>query len=602
MKERCAVGRGYADYPLFGLPFGRRPVFGFAWLLLLLPLSASALNLEVEVDGVEGAEQKNVLALLGIYQEREDKDLTVARLLALHRSAPDQIRDALAPFGLYRVEVQDSLTEPSADGGKWIASYNINPGEPVKIGSIDYQITGAGAANPAFPKQFGMQVGDVLLHSAYERAKAQITTAASEEGYLDADLIRHQVLIDPVAYEAIIEFHMDTGPRYFLGKVQFKQDLLDDNYLQKFVRFKPGDVYDPDRLLALQGRLLGMEYFENVEIVPLTEQADANNVIPIEVIAQRNKANKYRVGLGYGTDVGPRLLLEYQRRYIGRRGHKLKTEITVSQPQQSLVAEYRIPFRNPVRDYVLVSPEFYSYDTETRQGTLFKLSGAQSIVTRGGWRRNIGIDYRYEDYEIGSTGNETFNGLVPSISWSKVDADDPLNTRNGYRLKYILQGTAAGLLAQTSWLSASASGKYIKSFGEDYRFITRADLGAIWASSVEDVPGSLRFFAGGDQSIRGWSLDALGPVDPDTGQVIGGRYLAVGSLELERKIKGNWSGALYTDFGNAFDPSYTSEWEQSVGAGIRYATPIGPVRVGVAYAFTKDPAGFRLIVGLGPDL
>lgn len=73
------------------------------WLLLaLLPGSASALKLEVEVEGVEGEEQKNVLAMLGIYQEQEDQELSIARLLALHRRAPDQIRDALAPFGLYR--------------------------------------------------------------------------------------------------------------------------------------------------------------------------------------------------------------------------------------------------------------------------------------------------------------------------------------------------------------------------------------------------------------------------------------------------------------------------------------------------------------------
>jgi translocation and assembly module TamA len=144
--------------------------------------------------------------------------------------------------------------------------------------------------------------------------------------------------------------------------------------------------------------------------------------------------------------------------------------------------------------------------------------------------------------------------------------------------------------------------KQVKSFGEQFRFIGRADLGAIWASSLEDVPGSQRFFTGGDQSIRGWALDALGPQDPETGQTVGGRYLAVGSLELERKIKGNWSAAVFTDFGNAFDPTYTSDWEQSVGASVLYATPIGPVRVGVAYAMTKDPAGFRLVIGLGPDL
>ncbi|MGB5834852.1 MAG: autotransporter assembly complex family protein [Thiohalocapsa sp.] len=573
-------------------------------LLVSLPVTALALKLEVKVEGVEGEEQKNVLALLGIQQEQDDAGLTVARMLALHRRAPDQIRDALAPFGLYRVIVEDSLTEPTSEGGKWIATYRIDPGDPVKVGSVDYQITGAGAANPAFPKQFGMKVGDVLLHADYEKAKAEVTSAASEDGYLDADLIRHRVLIDPVSYQAFIEFHMDTGPRYYLGQVEFKQDLLDDSYLQKFVRFKSGDVYDPNRLLALQGRLLGTEYYDDVEIVPQTEQASSDNVVPIEVIASRNKANKYRVGLGFGTDVGPRLLLEYRRRYIGRRGHKLKSEIQVSEPLQSVVAEYRIPFRNPVQDYLLIRPEYFAYDTTSRQGTSFRLTAAQSVVTPGGWRRNVGLDYRYEDYEVAETDADTFNGLVPNISWSKIEADDPLNTRNGYRLKYLLQGTAAGLLAQTSWVSGSVSYKKIKSFGERFRFIGRADLGAIWAASLEDVPGSQRFFAGGDQSIRGWALDALGPDDPVTNQTAGGRYLAVGSLELERKIKGNWSAAVYTDFGNAFDtdPSVTNAWEQSVGAGVRYATPIGPVRVGVAYALTKDPAGFRLIVGLGPDL
>jgi translocation and assembly module TamA len=270
MSRRFAAGSRYVDFqPLQGLLV----LLASVCLLIGTP-AAAGLKLQVNVEGVEGEQEKNVLALLGIYQEQADPELTVARMLALHRRAPDQIADALAPFGLYRVEVQDSLTEPANEGGQWVATYKIDPGAPVKITSIDYQITGAGAENPAFPKQFPMKVGDVLLHSAYERAKNQITQAASDEGYINADLMLHRVLIDPVAYEAIVELHMDTGPRYYLGKVEFKQDLLDDSYLQKFVRFKPGDVYDPNRLLDLQGRLLGMEYYESVEIVPLIEQAE----------------------------------------------------------------------------------------------------------------------------------------------------------------------------------------------------------------------------------------------------------------------------------------------------------------------------------------
>jgi translocation and assembly module TamA len=559
-------------------------------------------SLRVTVEGLEGQQEKNVLALLGIYQEQNDSGLTVPRILALYRRAPDQIRDALAPFGLYRVQVEDNLDRPEDPNGRWVASFRVDPGEPVKIGSVDYRITGPGASNPAFPETFPLQPGDVLLHADYDKAKSQVTSVASEQGYLDAELLRHIVLIDPVAYTAHVEFHLDTGPRWYLDGVSFDQDLLADDFLEKFVDFAPGDVYDPDLLLGLQGRLIGTEYFSNVEIVPLKDQAGPDRRVPVRVVAERNKANKYRVGVGYATDLGPRFSLDYRRRYIGRRGHKLKTEIEIAPVTQSFVAEYRIPVRDPVSDYVQIRPEVYSFDTASRQGTLFKLGALQSVLTPSGWRRNLGLDYRYEDYEVADDDSDSFNGLVPNASWSRVVADDPINTKNGHRIRLLLQGTARNVLSETSYLSGSLSYKAIRTLGSGNRFIGRANVGATWASSVQDVPASQRFFAGGDNSIRGWGLDALGPRDPQTGSIIGGRYLAVGSLEYQRSIKGPWSGAVFTDFGNAFDPDYNADWEQSAGLGLRFATPIGPVRLDVAYAITKEPAGFRLHVGLGPDL
>ena len=569
---------------------------------LLISPPATALSLSVEVSGLEGQQEKNVLALLAIHQEQSDSELTVPRLLALYRRAPEQIRDALAPFGLYRVEIEDRLVRPDDPDGRWVASFRIDPGEPVKIASVDYRITGPGASNPAFPKAFPMQPGDTLLHAGYEKAKGEITTIASAQGYLDADLMRHVVLIDPVAYDAHIDFHLETGPRWYLGPVSFEQDLLAEDYLEKFVDFAPGEVYDPDVLLGLQGRLIGTEYYSNIEIVPLKDQAGADRRVPIRVVAERNKANKYRVGVGFATDLGPRFSLDYRRRYIGPRGHKLKTELEIAPVTQSFVAEYRIPFRDPVSDYLQIRPEVYSFDTASRQGTLVKVGALHSVVTPGGWRRNLGVDYRYEDYEVAEDDSDSFSGLVPHASWSRVVADDPINTNNGYRLKMLLQGTAQNVLSETSYLSGSLNYKAIRTLGAGNRFIGRMDLGATWAAGIRDVPASQRFFAGGDNSIRGWGLDALGPRDPDTGEVIGGRYLAVGSLEYQRSIKGPWSGAVFTDFGNAFDPDSSADWEQSAGVGLRFATPIGPVRVDVAYAITKDPAGFRLHVGLGPDL
>jgi len=579
--------------------------------LLLLPIAQEiqALKLEVRVEGLTGEYEKyekNVLALLGIYQERKDKDLSVARLEALHRRAPDQIRKALAPFGLYRVQVKDTLTRPPAADGTWVADYQVVPGEPVRVGqakeSVDYCITGPGAEDPIFPKEFPMQPGHVLLHLEYDKATDHIRGLAARHGYLDYELTRNRALIDLDNYEAIIQFHLEIGPRYYLGDVSFTQDLLDDRHLAQFVGFEPGAHYNPEALLTLQGNLLGTEYYERVEIVPRKEKAGEDRTVPIEVIATPNKANKHRFGFGYATDVGPRVTLEWRRRYLTRWGHTLKLETNISQPFQRLKGDYRIPIGNPLRDYITIRPDLRSYDIASQKGNTQTLQVAHSVVTLGGWRRTTGIDYRREQFEVAADDAELVNELVPNITWSKTVTDDPVYTTNGYRIKFALLGTTQGLISPASYLSGSARVKWIKSFLDNYRFIARSDLGASWANSVLDLPASRRYFAGGDNSIRGWALDVLGPDDPITKEAVGGRYLAVGSLELERRIRGNWSGAVFTDFGNAFDPDFTRQVEVGAGLGIRWRSPLGQIRLDVAFALTKEGSPARLHIVIGPDL
>jgi translocation and assembly module TamA len=577
---------------------------------MLVAGDALALKLQVTVEGLEGEQEKNVLALLAIYQERDEAEMVPARVEALHRLAPEQIRDALAPFGLYRVTVEDSLVVPATPDGTWVATYKVDPGPAVRIGEVHYEVTGPGADNPAFPKEFPLKVGDVLLHADYEKAKSDLRFAAASEGYLDYQLLRHRVLIDTVAYTAIVEMHLDTGPQYYLGDVRFRQDLLDDDFLRRYVGFEPGDVYDPDVLLDLQGRLLGTEYFESVEVVPLKDTDGGATTVPIEVIGERNKANKYRVGVGYTTDFGPRFSLDWRRRYWNRWGHKSRTQLSLSPGLSTWDLDYRIPIRNPMRDYLSIRPQVTYYDSSTRKGWFAVMQLAHSVVTPRKWRRTVGIDYRYEDYTINDVETDAVNELVPYITWAKTVTDDPVYTKKGYRLKYYLLGAVGGVISSESYLSGGVGFKWIRSFFKDFRFISRLDLGATWANSVDDLPASRRFYAGGDNSIRGWGYDALGPNDPVTDETVGGRFLSVGSLELERRIKGPWSAAIFTDFGNAFDPDYQQQYEQSVGLGLRWLSPIGQVRVDVAFALTKDdwweersglpPARLHLVIG--PDL
>ena len=584
-----------------------------AWLVLVALMLAAgnalAMRLEVKVTGLAGEQETNVLALLSIYQERTEADLTPARVEALHRLAPDQIRDALSPFGLYQVEVTDRLEVPSDPNGTWLATYAVVPGPAVKIGRVDYAVIGEGGDDPAFPKTFPMQVGDVLLHAKYEAAKSDLRSRASSGGYLDYNLVRHRVLVDMVAYEAIVEFELDTGPRYYLGKVSFKQDLLNDKFLRSFVNFEPGVVYDPNLLLALQGRLLGTEYFSDVEIVPRKDATGDDTLVPIEVVATRNKRDKYRIGAGFTTDTGPRVSADWRRRYVNQWGHNFRTELQLSPVLSQWSFDYRIPIQDPTRDYIIIKPQSTWSNINTQKGWLNSVQVAHSTLTPSNWRRTVGIDYTYEDYEISDIQTGISSELAPNISWSKTVADDPINTKRGYRIRYGLLGAVEGVISNASYLSAALQLKWIRGFADKYRLITRADLGVTLAEDLTELPASRRFFTGGDNTIRGWGYNALGPTEPFNDDTVGGRYLGVGSLELERTIRGPWSAAVFTDFGNAFDPDYENKFQQSVGFGVRWASPIGQVRVDLALPFTQNddeigdgwpPA--RLVFVIGPDL
>jgi translocation and assembly module TamA len=199
--------------------------------------------------------------------------------------------------------------------------------------------------------------------------------------------------------------------------------------------------------------------------------------------------------------------------------------------------------------------------------------------------------------------------LAPNISWSKTVADDPINTNRGYRIRYGLLGAVEGLLSDASYVSGAFQFKWIRRLRREIPLHHPHRSGRHPGRESDELPASRRFFTGGDNTIRGWAFNTLGPTEPFTDETVGGRYLAVGSLELERSLVRPWSAAVFTDFGNAFDPDYENRYQQSVGFGVRWASPIGQVRMDVAFGLTHEdyemfdgwpPA--RLVFAIGPDL
>jgi translocation and assembly module TamA len=589
----------------------RRSALGLALLLAAARIDAdSNPKLRVEIRGLGGAMggvlqnqtlkgsdlKQNVLSLLRIEDARREKNLTERRIRQLHARAPDEIRRALQPFGFYRPTIDASLER---EGDTWVARYDIDPGAPIRLQSVDVAVAGEGATDWGFRTAVGdfpLRTGDVLNHAAYESGKAAFEAMAGEIGYLDGKFETAQIQIDVEAYTSRIVLHYDTGPRYLFGPVAFRQDFLNPKLLRGYVNWEEGEPLNQNKLLALQTALSDSPYFRRVEVI--TDRARTSGLeVPIEVDLEASKKRRYQFGLGYGTDTGPRGTVRAEYRRINRHGDHAEAEIRVSAIEQSIVAKYLIPGAYPRTD-VLTFTTGYGHLNPATSDTKAALAGADYSFALGRWRQGFSLTFTRERFTVGIDDGVS-HLLAPGSSTSLVVADDRIDARNGYRLLLKLSGAKDGFLSNATYAQTVASAKRIVSFAGSNRLIGRVDVGATATSDFRRLPPRVRFFAGGDVSVRGYKFQSLGELD-ERGHVIGGKYLEVASLEAEHRFLPKWGAAVFFDAGNAAN-RLTSSLKKGVGAGIRWISPIGPVRVDGAYAL-DPPRGVRLHVNIGPDL
>ena len=223
--------------------------------------AATPPRLEVEVEGVKGEVEENVLAHLTIAARRKD-GLSEAEIRDLDTRAPHEIELGLQPFGFYRPVI---TSETVHHGDRLTIRYVIATGPPLPIDSLDVEVFGPGRDDPAFRELiagFPLHRGDPLVHTAYEAAKTQFVTAAMRHGYLDADFTRHELVIDLSRYVGVVVLHYTTGPHYRFGELRFDQDVVNASVLEGYANFKRGDPLDWNRLLELEQKLSNSPYFQ----------------------------------------------------------------------------------------------------------------------------------------------------------------------------------------------------------------------------------------------------------------------------------------------------------------------------------------------------
>lgn len=572
-------------------------------LLLLLGTARADERVRIEIDGLDKELRRNVLASLSLEEARDDDDLNEERIRRLHARGEAEIATALQPFGYYRPDVQATL---SRDGATWVARYDVDPGPPLEVTTLDVRVEGEGQGDPWFQRdvrEFPLQKGEPLYHPDYEGGKQRFVDDAASHGYLDADFQTSEMRVDLDAYTADVVVHFTTGPRYRFGPVTFNQDFLDPDLLRGYVTFKQGEILDMDELLQMQNALSDSPYFQRVEVLPRRDLAQGVEV-PIEVNLTPSKHQRWSAGAGYGTDTGPRGTVALELRRINRHGHRGNVEIRGSQIEKSGQAQYQIPGAYPRTDVLTFSLGYSDLRTDTSESKS-SLVGLGLTQARGEWREALALNLQREDFEVGLDEGRS-ELLIPQATWTRVRADDRISTTHGDRVEFTLRGADESLVSNASFLQASAQGKLIRSFADRFRFITRLQVGHTETDQLRELPPTIRFFAGGDQSVRGYGFQELGPLD-EAGNVIGGEDLLTGSVELEYRFLEKWlflekwGVAVFYDTGNAMR-SFSGSLEEGAGVGLRWVSPIGPIRADAAWALTEPGTPVRFHLTVGPDL
>lgn len=567
-----------------------------AWLWLCVPSGVGeSAEVGVELRGLDGDLETNARASLSILAAGDDASPGTVR--RLHARAPEEIRRALQPFGFYAPAIRESLVE---EGDRHRAIYDVDAGAPIRLSAVDVRVTGPGEEDPRFRelvRSFPLASGDVLDHRLYGQGKDALQVHAARKGYLDAAFDSSAILVDLARYEASIVLHYESGIRYRFGEVRLNQDVLRAEMVRGYVTFAPGEPYDMDRLLVLQADLTGGPYFTMVEIRTRREQADGDRV-PIDVNMVPARPYRFEVGGGYGTDTGARGRFGAEFRRLNRRGHHAELDVTASERSLAFGTRYIIPWPYPRTEELSFLFGIGVFDPGWSYSR--RLTGGAGLSRlRGSWRELVSLTYEQDDWEIADLEAKT-GLLLLSASWTRTRTDDRFDPRNGSTLRAEVRGSHEAVLSDASLLQASLEARFVKGLAGPLRGCGRFLVGATTSPHFDRLPPGQRFVTGGDQSVRGYSYQSLGPRDAE-GRLLGGDLMAQGSLELEWRFHRKLGLATFVDSGNAFRDD-VDRFRVGAGTGLRWISPVGLVRIDGAWGMSRASRPFHIHFILGPYL
>lgn len=494
------------------------------------------------------------------------------------------IQAALKPFGYFHPKIETRFIKTSR--GNQITLYQINPGPQTRITQLKLDYLGSDVTVFNVIQHFPIRVGQPFSSQTYEDAKQNVLEELHALGYLTARWRQHQVIIDRRQNTARINLQLESGPRFHFGPIIWQQTILNSKFLQRYLSFKPTDFYSTEALTKLQTELINSQYFKNVTIDAFSLK---DRDVPVRVNLIEKPPQQYTAGLGYSTDVGPRINLGWNVRYLNAWGHRLSLQTQLSQVQSSAQLTYNIPGNHPAHDQYYINAAL-SKQQRSQVNSVTTSIGISSTKRDAENQYSLFLNYQNEYYEYLNQPSQKAHVLLPGINWTQNQFDDLLFPKNGYAFSIKIQGAAQPFLSSTSFLQGEFKSKYITSTAQQ-RLILSGDFGATSINDLQALPASLLFYAGGSQSVRGYGYQTLGP----------GRYLFTTQAELQQHLIDKFYGAVFFDAGDAA-VTLPFHLKRSVGIGSVWVSPLGEMELSLAKALNLPGQPLRVEFSMGTDL
>jgi translocation and assembly module TamA len=610
-------------------------------------------DVTIKIRGVAGPLRSNVLAYLSFSRYQRSKDLTPDTVDRLQSRIGREVQSALRPFGYFQPKVRSQVT--AAGPGNWQVAVTIEPGQPVILQKVDVRVVGPGADSPLFTRitsRLPLHVGDKLNQAQYESVKSDLLRTAATYGYLDATLTRHELRVDPAARTASIALELTTGVRYRFGSTTVSQNAVSEKLVRRYLRYREDEPFDLTEILRTQFALDDAEYFSNLEVLPGTPDRETHTV-PVSIRAQPSRPNVYSFAAGYATDTGARGIISWQDRRINAYGHKMSVDLEAAQvTKYSLQSRYIIPIGDPAVENLTLAGtveqrQLADVDARTesigpsltrvtgRWQTVWFVNGVhatgtvQTAASGALNSSNICVAGASGPGAACSTsvtiGIPTADMLVPGVDLASVPKGylgEPM-FEHGFFAE--VRGSQGAFGSNADFIQIHVQLERVISLAPKWHLLLRDELGATFASHFEQMAPVMRFFAGGEGSVRGFAYNDLSPTQQyclpsnsvcDLAKA-GGKDLITGTVEFDRDLPRNFGVAAFFDYGNAFNhlgaqcaPVANASpprqqcrglLQYGAGLGFRVRLPVLTLGIDIGQPLSQS-GGPRLYINFSPKL